>query len=131
MKIKLVGLLLLTGWLATASTFAGNPSKSPKQDENLRSHIARADLNYEKPAARSEEGMPVGNGSMGTLVWTTPSSLKFQVNRVDIFGNNSASNNFYVRHTDYCGGATFVDLTFVDWGADIFTDKNFKQHLSC
>jgi hypothetical protein len=131
MKIKLAGLLLLAGWLAAGSTFAGNPSKSPKQDENTRSRIARADLNYEKPAARSEEGMPVGNGRMGTLVWTTPSSLKCQINRVDIFGNNAASNNFYVRHTDYCGGAAFVDLTFVDWGADVFSDKNFKQHLSC
>ena len=40
--------------------------------------VARADLSYDTPASRSDEGMPVGNGRMGSLVWTTPSALKFQ-----------------------------------------------------
>ena len=46
--------------------------------------IARADLDYDTPASRCEEGMPIGNGRMGTLVWTTPSALKMQINRVDV-----------------------------------------------
>jgi len=28
--------------------------------------------------------MPVGNGRMGSLVWTTPTALRFQINRVDV-----------------------------------------------
>ncbi|MBG0858263.1 MAG: glycoside hydrolase [Bacteroidales bacterium] len=98
---------------------------------DLKLHIAKADLIYEKPALRSEEGMPVGNGKMGSLVWITPSSLKLQINRVDIFGNNSASNSFFERNTDYCGGAGFVDIEFVAWGEDVFSVPGFRQHLSC
>jgi hypothetical protein len=98
---------------------------------DLKKLISAADLTYDKPVTRSEEGMPVGNGTMGTLVWTTPSSLKFQINRVDIFGNNSASNSFFERNTDYCSGAGFVDIDFVTWGDDIFSGTGFKQHLSC
>ncbi len=93
--------------------------------------ISKADLHYDKPVARSEEGMPLGNGRMGSLVWTTPSSLKFQVNRVDIFGNNAASNSFFERNTDYCSGVGFIDIDFVTWGNDVFTPPVFSQHLSC
>ncbi|TFG44838.1 MAG: hypothetical protein E4H40_08970, partial [Candidatus Brocadiia bacterium] len=60
--------------------------------------ISRSDLKYNKQVARSEEGLPVGNGRMGTLVWTTPSSLKFQINRVDVYANNRNTNSFNKRH---------------------------------
>lgn len=98
---------------------------------DFKNLISGADLIYNKPVKRSEEGMPVGNGRMGSLVWTTPSSLKFQVNRVDIFGNNAASNSFFERNTDYCSGAGFVDIDFVSWGDEVFTPPAFLQHLSC
>ncbi len=91
--------------------------------------VSRSNLTYDKPVSRSEEGMPLGNGHMGSLVWTTSSSIRFQLNRVDVFANNSASNNFYERHTDYCSGLGFVDVDFLS--QDIFTGKNFRQHLSC
>ena len=29
---------------------------------------------------------------MGSLVWTTPESLRFQINRVDVYANNSYTN---------------------------------------
>jgi len=51
---------------------------------DYRGLVSRADLDYNEPARRSEEGLPVGNGRMGSLVWTTPSQLKFQINRVDV-----------------------------------------------
>jgi hypothetical protein len=59
-----------------------------------RATIARADLDYLTPATRSEEGMPVGNGRMGGLVWTSPSVLKFQINRVDVFAMHASSVRF-------------------------------------
>nr|WP_121271957.1 glycoside hydrolase [Pedobacter schmidteae] len=90
--------------------------------------VSRADLHYMEPASRSEAGMPVGNGTMGSLVWTSPSQLKMQLNRVDVFGNNSASNNFFQRNTDYCGGMAFADL---DFGAAVFQKPDFNQYLSC
>src|SRR5690348_10283908 len=74
---------------------------------DLRALIGRADLHYDKPVARSEEGMPIGNGRMGALVWTTPTQLRFQINRVDVYANNSATVSFVERHNDYCGGCGF------------------------
>lgn len=103
-----------------------------KNNEHLsidyRRLISHADLIYHQPVIRSEAGMPVGNGRMGSLVWTTPSAIHFQINRKDIFGNNSASNNFYQRNTDYCGGAGFVSI---DLGQAVFAGKGFYQKLSC
>ena len=93
--------------------------------------VSRADLHFATPAARSEEGLPIGNGRVGTLVWTTPSALRFQINRVDVFANNCATDSFPERHTDYCGGCGFVDIEFADYGPDVFSNDRTAQHLSC
>src|SRR4051812_3571328 len=94
---------------------------------DFRVLVSRADLVYDKPVERSEEGMPVGNGRMGSLVWTTPRQLRFQINRADVYANNSATNSFFERHNDYCGGCAFLDI---DFGADVFPDSGFPQRLS-
>ncbi len=126
-KVKIISYTL---FLILLINFCGIQGLSQMLTDNKK-QIAKSDLTYEKPVTRSEEGMPVGNGRMGTLVWTTPSALKFQINRVDIFGNNTASNNFFERNTDYCSGAGFVDIDFVTWGDEVFSQPYFKQHLSC
>jgi hypothetical protein len=56
--------------------------------------------------------MPLGNGRTGTLVWTTPSQVRLQINRVDVYANNSYSNSFIERHNDYCSGCAYVDIDF-------------------
>ena len=121
----LISLLLL---LSSLHSFAQR-QKELSPNPNYKELVSHADLVYDKPVNRSEEGMPLGNGRMGSLVWTTPSAIRFQLNRVDVFANNSASNNFYERHTDYCSGLGFVDVDFLS--EEIFTDKKFQQHLSC
>ena len=107
-----------TGVAALAAQDEPNP---------LRELISQGDLIYEKPVAISEEGMPIGNGRMGTLVWTTPTSLRFQINRVDVYANGCATNSFIERHNDYCGGCGFVDI---DFGDVVFPESGFRQHLS-
>jgi hypothetical protein len=97
---------------------------------SVRALVSRADLIYSAPVARSEEGIPIGNGRMGTLVWTTPSALKFQINRVDIQPINKDTRSFFERNSDYMGGAGFVDLELAGSGADVFTDVGTTQHLS-
>src|SRR5262245_56729588 len=87
---------------------------------NYRKLLERADLSYDRPAARSEEGIPIGNGRMGSLVWTVPDALKFQINRVDVYGNDSYTNSFFERHSDYASGCGFVDIEFGDLGEDVF-----------
>jgi hypothetical protein len=84
-------------------------------------------LIYTKPVVRSEEGMPLGNGRMGTLVWTTPSQIRFQINRVDVYANNSYSNSFFERNNDYCGGCAYVEIEFSE---PVFAGPDFRQHLS-
>jgi hypothetical protein len=95
--------------------------------DDLRRLISDADLVYTKPVPRSEEGTPVGNGRMGSLVWTTPESLRMQINRVDVYANDSYTNSFFERHNDYCGGCGFVDI---DFGKSVFPEAGFAQRLS-
>jgi hypothetical protein len=93
--------------------------------------VARADLAYDRPVSRSEEGMPLGNGRMGSLVWTVPEALRLQVNRVDVFSSNCATNCFPERNTEYCGSCALVDLEFPGYGDDVFADDRTSQHLAC
>ena len=97
---------------------------------NHESLVSKADLSYNVPVIRSEEGMPVGNGRMGSLVWTTPSALHFQINRVDVFAMGSNTNHFPDGHTNYSFGCGYVDINMVDYGDEVFAGKSFNQHLS-
>jgi hypothetical protein len=117
-----LSVLLLLPVLATITLQARQPVPG------LRQIVSASDLHYTTPVGRSEDGMPTGNGRMGTLVWTVPSALKFQLNRVDVFGNNSSSRNFFERHTDYCNGTGAVSI---DFGAPVFNATGFSQHLDC
>ena len=110
---------------------ANEPIKSELLKVDYAKLVSNADLHYTSPVLRSEEGMPVGNGTMGSLVWTTSDSLKLQINRVDVFANDASSDNFYERHTEYCGGVGFVDFDFILGGESTFSGPSFEQHLSC
>lgn len=95
-----------------------------------RAVVGRADLDYPTPATRSEEGMPVGNGRMGSLVWTVPSALKFQINRVDAFAMHASSVSFPRADSDYAAGCGYVDIHLAAAGDDVFAGEAFRQHLS-
>jgi hypothetical protein len=99
----------------------------PKHDNQKQNRVSRADLIYTQPVARSEEGMPLGNGRMGTLVWTTPSQIRFQINRADVYANSSYSNSFFERHNDYCGGCAYVEIEFSE---PVFAGSDFHQRLA-
>ncbi len=99
-------------------------------DAALRALISRADLHYPKPVARSEDGLPLGNGRMGSLVWTSPTALKFQINRNDVQSVSGTTHSFPERNTDYMGGCGFVDIDLGGAGPDIFVAENCPQHLS-
>jgi hypothetical protein len=114
------------GFLAGSMVAAAQP-QTPAPATGLAAIIGRADLVYDKPAPRSEEGIPIGNGRMGTLVWTIPRQIRMQINRADVYANNSATNSFFERHNDYCGGCAYFDL---DLGVPAFPDSGFRQQLS-
>lgn len=129
--MKKTGLSVVFLIVSMACSIAQPGSALPSQSMlqvNYEALVSRADLHYGSPVTKSEEGQPTGNGRMGTLVWTIPTALQFQLNRVDVFGNNTASHNFYERNTDYCGGVGGVSI---DLGDEVFTQQEFSQHLSC
>src|SRR5579871_1966547 len=112
---------------ALAAGVFQNGGRMSAAEPDLREIISPSDLIYDKPAPRSEAGIPIGTGRMGTLVWTTPSQLHLQINRADVYSSNCATNSFIERNQDYCGGCAFVDIAC---GENAFPDSGFRQHLS-
>ena len=96
---------------------------------DYKSLISQADLSYDTPVTRSEEGMPVGNGQMGSLVWTTPSAMHFQINRTDVFSVGCNTNSFPLAHTTYSNGCGYLDINMGYNGNDVFSGEAFNQHL--
>ena len=97
---------------------------------NYQSLISQADLIYTQPVKRTESGQPVGNGRMGSLIWTSPQEISYQINRVDVFSVNANTKTFDGTPRDYCGGSGLVDIDFQSNEA-VFTENTFNQHLSC
>ena len=95
---------------------------------DIKKIVSRADLHYQGTAKRSEGGLPLGNGVMASLVWTSPTAIKMQVNRCDVYGNDSYTNSFNDRHTDYGYGCAFVDIDFANYSDDLF-GPDTVQHL--
>ena len=100
------------------------------QATDRRTLVSRSDLIYTEPVARSEEGIPIGNGRMGSLVWTTPAALKLQINRVDIQPMNRARDRFSSATATTWADAGFVDLELAGAGADAFAADGTTQRLS-
>src|SRR4051812_35777127 len=122
--MKHVMLICVVALLIVARPAAG------AEKIDLQALVSRAGLDYDKPTTRSEEGQPIGNGRMGTLIWTTPSAMHMQINRVDVFGQNSSTTSFPKQDSDYASGCGYVDVNVVDAGEDVFDGASFNQHLS-
>ncbi len=127
---RILRLPRVTISIALAVAVARIAAAADPIDLNMRTAIARGDLDYAVPATRSDEGMPVGTGRMGSLVWTTPSALKFQINRCDVFAEDSSSVSFPRADSDYASGCGYLDINLVSAGADVFAAPAFHQHLS-
>ena len=64
---------------------------------DYQSIVSRADLVYDQPAATPFEGHPIGNGTMGTMVWTTPSAIEFRSPESVFFTSSVVGRLFIVR----------------------------------
>ena len=126
--------MLVIAWFWSQSV---SPAQAATLSADYPALVARADLSINQPVTRSEEGLPIGNGRMGTLLWTEGDKLRMQINRVDVFGNNCATSSFPQRNSDYCGGCGFVDLAFTRGNAttadppSVFSAEHCQQHLRC
>ena len=59
-------------WVMADST---RQNASRLVDVDFKALISRSDLHYLSSVEKSVEGQPIGNGRMGTMVWTTPSAI--------------------------------------------------------
>ncbi len=95
---------------------------------DYRALISRADLVYHSPAEVSIEGTPIGNGRMGTNVWTTPRAVRFQVNRNDVISSDRNHAGSHGCPVDYRGPCGRVEVDFVE--AVFENPQVFMQRLS-
>lgn len=94
---------------------------------NYRTHISRSDLLYHRPKD-ALESHAVGNGIMGTMVWTTPDSVHLQINRNDVFAINKDHIGLQLDSVDYCGGCAAITINI---GGNSFSGSGtYEQRLS-
>jgi hypothetical protein len=94
--------------------------------------VSPSDLVYDRPAETPDAGQPIGNGRMGTMVWTSPAAVHLQINRVDVFAVNRDHQGQPGQRgstTDYCGGIAGVVMHV---GGQPFApdEESFRQRLS-
>ncbi|HUS40348.1 MAG TPA: DUF5703 domain-containing protein [Pirellulales bacterium] len=124
LNARTFGLIFLLLFCSTTIASENDATAtSDRKTPDLRSLIASADLTFETQVPRTEAGLPVGNGRMGTLVWTSPESLHLQINRGDVFSVDSYCN----ETVDYSGGCARIDIRFP---TQVFPADNVRQHLS-
>lgn len=116
----------LGAWQGTCAAEPATPQDKVGEREGL---VASGDLHMAGPARRPEHGLPLGNGRMGSMVWTTPGAIHLQINRPDVYANDRDTTSFQDPHENYCGGCAFVDIEF-GAEADIFSGAATRQDLS-
>ena len=128
MLAKLCCSVILLFAFSTATCLA---EESPAIEVDYRALVSQSDLIYRSPAPQSIEGLPIGNGVMGTLVWTGPNAVYLQINRSDVFAVNKTHGgtfNYLDNTTDYGGACAQIA---VDVGGQPFAPgKAFAQRLS-
>ena len=76
--------------MTPGSTIVNGVLLTPIINMNYQSLVSSGDVHHTGIITTSYHGMPMGTGSMGSLVWSNNDhSLNFQINRVDVFGWNS------------------------------------------
>lgn len=124
--MRFSGVLVVVLLLAPPATQDGAGAVYPQE------FVSPSDLLYDRPAETPAAGQPVGNGRMGTMVWTSPDAIHLQINRVDVFAVNRDHQGQPGQRgsaTDYCGDIASV---VVHVGGRPFapSEKEFRQRLA-
>ena len=95
---------------------------------NHHALVSRADLIYLAPTEHNREGQPIGNGRMGTVVWTTPGAVHFLINRSDLYAADNSHGGQFSGPSDDFGRLARVS---VEVGGEPFAPaRDFVQRLS-
>ena len=95
---------------------------------DYRALVSVADLIYHSPVSKPGEGQPIGNGVMGTLVWTSPGAIHLQINRADVFSVNKNHSGKRAGSADSFGGCACVEIEV--GGRPFEAREGFRQRLS-
>jgi len=126
----LTAVLVIVAVALGAGTKAALAAPGSPLNVDYRRLVSRADLSFDHTFDISDNGLPIGNGTMGSLIWTSPHALKFQINRVDVYPNGCETNSFFIRDYDYSYGCGFLDIEMVDFGKEVFPKDGTRQHLA-
>ena len=111
--------------MTPGSTIVNGVLLTPIINMNYQSLVSSGDVHHTGIITTSRHGMPMGTGSMGSLVWSNNDhSLNFQLNRVDVFGWNSAATGSLDGHNDNGYGCGFL---IVDMGGNPLTSSTSQQ----
>ena len=103
--------------------------KIPSAEKILPSH----DIVFKNAVCDPMYGIPLGNGSLGALVWFSECGLNININHTDLF-DNSADGDFYYRREDETHAVVRngAKLT-LDFGKPVFETmylSDFEARLS-
>ena len=117
---------LLSYFAASGTVHAQN---SPCIDVDYRALVSQSDLIYECPVTRPIEGQPIGNGRMGTLVWTTSNAICMQINRCDVYAiNKEHAGRWMPGPADDCSACAAISIDVGD--QQFAAGEAFLQRLS-
>lgn len=84
--------------------------------------LAQHDLVYQSPPEDHTQGLPIGNGDIGAIVWTEENRLVLAINKCDIWDDRASGSfggwdrNLEEHHTSLRHAARLI----IDFGAPIF-----------
>ncbi|MBS2212663.1 hypothetical protein KEM09_14690 [Carboxylicivirga mesophila] len=76
-----------------------------------KTYLDKHDIVYKTPAYEGFEGLPIGNGDLGGMVWSSKNGLEIQINKNDLFDQANEEAGATLR-----GGARLS----IDFGAPVF-----------
>ena len=87
--------------IAALAALATASHANTQLDPQIAAFLERSNPVYEKPLDRSFQGLPIGNGSLGTMVWTPldEGGVVFQLNRVDSWAADNLTGSQYYMNT--------------------------------
>lgn len=84
----IVAGVLLGSWI-----LVGLDARAQPFEVDALNYLYKHDVVYNKPFYEGFEGIPLGNGDVGGMLWCTPSGIKLQINKSDAFDKSTAESN--------------------------------------
>ncbi|MGJ7030091.1 glycosyl hydrolase family 95 catalytic domain-containing protein [Niabella hirudinis] len=98
--LQQTGMMALGAAIFPKDVLAGTQGAQQMFEVDHSALLARAAIRYFRPVSSNDEGLPIGNGQMGTFVWTEKSDttdgakIMYQINRNDTFGMDRTHKHY-------------------------------------